>query len=89
MVCSVVIARVGQSPLASKEGQAKCENYLPEILYNTAGPGYLTGEHYCLVDFRKMKSAGKHILKIVPANSTGCTLSQFPHYSEQVCVEQP
>ena len=59
MVSSVVIARVGQSPVASKEGQVKCENYLPEILYNTAGQGYLTGEPYCLVDFRKMKSAGK------------------------------
>ena len=51
------------------QGGVKCENYLPEILYNTAGEGYLTGEPYCLVDFRKMKSAGKHIFKIVPPHS--------------------
>ena len=74
-VCPVVVARVGQSPVAAHwQGGAECENYLPEILYNTAGPGYLTGEPYCLVDFRKMKSAGRHSLKIVSANTTtDCT----------------
>ena len=73
------------------QGGVKCENYLPEILYNTAGPGYLTGEHYCLVDFRKMKSAGKHISKIVPPHdyqlATPPTLCVVSPYWEQVCME--